>query len=171
MNKLRKRRKFNTTIVSLGLILIFFGIRMMLPNNIVEEKEFINIEDFQSVLVTKVVDGDTIWVEFNGIEEKVRFIGVNTPEKNEVGFQEATDYTSQMLLNKEIFLEKDVSDKDKYGRLLRYIWFEIPTEQSDEELNKKLFNGYLVANAYAEVVEYKPDVKYLEYLRRLVGNE
>ncbi len=165
-----KKGNVNTTIFSLILILAFFGIRMMLPNSMVSENEIIDIEDFQSVLVTKVIDGDTIWVEIEGVEEKVRFIGVNTPEKEEPGFSQATDFTRAKLLNRYIFLEKDVSDKDKYNRLLRYIWLEIPEDSSDGEKQIKLFNGMLVREGYAEIVVYKPDVKYLDYYQR-VGQE
>lgn len=167
----RKKGNVNTTIFSLILILAFFGIRMMLPNSMVSENEIINIEEFQSVLVTKVIDGDTIWVEIEGTEEKVRFIGVNTPEKDEPGFSQATDFTRAKLLNRYIFLEKDVSDKDKYNRLLRYIWLEIPEDSSDSEKQIKLFNGMLVREGYAEIVVYKPDVKYLDYYQRIVGQE
>ena len=165
-----KKGNVNTTIFSLILIVAFLGIRMMLPNSMVSENEIIYIEEFQSVLVTKVIDGDTIWVEIEGIEEKVRFIGVNTPEKDEPGFSQATDYTRAMLLNRYIFLEKDVSDKDKYSRLLRYIWLDIPKDSSDGEKQIKLFNGMMVREGYAEIVVYKPDVKYLDYLQR-VGQE
>lgn len=142
---------------------------MMLPNNIVTN-EAINIEDFEPAIVTKVVDGDTIWVEINGIEEKVRLIGVNTPEKGEVGYEEATDYTTLMLLDKHILLETDISKTDQYDRLLRYVWFDIPSESSDLEKTTKLFNGMLLTSGHAEIATYKPDTKYLDYYNRLLND-
>lgn len=166
---MRRKRSVNTSIVSLLLILVFFGIRMMLPNNIITN-EVINIEDFEPAIVTKVIDGDTIWVEINGVEEKVRFIGVNTPEKGETGYEEAREYTTLMLLGKHVLLEIDTSDTDQYERLLRYIWFDIPTDTSDEEKTTKLFNGMLLSAGYAEIATYKPDTKYLDYYNRLLND-
>jgi len=143
----------------------------MLPNNGVNNQLEINLEDFQKVVVTKVVDGDTIWVEINGEEAKVRFIGVNTPEKGEAGYTEATEYTNELLLNQYILLEKDISNIDKYGRLLRYVWLDMPSDNTDGEKQLKLFNGMLLESGYAEIATYKPDVKYLDYYKRLVEQE
>lgn len=168
---MRIKRGFNPTIVSMLLILIFFSIRMMMPNNIVIHEEVLLLEDFESAKVIKIIDGDTIKVSINGIEESVRFIGINTPEKNEPGFDQATDYTKSMLQNKEIFLEKDESNRDRYNRLLRYIWLEMPLDYSDNEKDIKLFNGMLLTSGYAEIATYKPDVKNLEYYEALVEQE
>jgi len=168
---LRIKRRFNTTIASLLLILVFFSIRMMLPNNGVNNQQEINFEDFQKVVVTKVVDGDTIWVEINGEKAKVRLIGVNTPEKGEAGYTIATEYANKQLLNHYILLEKDISNTDKYGRLLRYVWLDMPSDNIDSEKQLKLFNGMLLENGHAEIATYKPDIKYLDYYKRLVGLE
>ena len=65
--------------------------------------------------VTKVIDGDTIWVKINNEEKKVRFIGINCPEytsKIEPYGKEATQYTTDNLLGKTIYLQKDVSETD-----------------------------------------------------------
>lgn len=167
---MRRKGRFNTTIFSLILILVFFGIRMMLPNNTVPQEEII-IENFQPATVTKVVDGDTIWIDINGVEEIVRFIGVNTPEKNEQGFNEAREYTKMMLQDKYILLEKDISETDQYDRLLRYVWFDVPNNHSDSEKELKLFNGILLKSGYAEIATYKPDIKYLDYYNRLLEQE
>jgi len=71
--------------------------------------------------VTRVIDGDTIEIETG---ERVRLIGINSPEKGEKCYQEAKDFLEGLILNKEISLESDVEDKDQYGRLLRYVFFE-----------------------------------------------
>jgi len=123
--------------------------------------------NFQKVFVTDVVDGDTIWVEIEGERTKIRLIGVNTPEKGEPLYKEATNYTTEALLNQWIYLEKDISDTDQYGRLLRYIWMEIPKEDTDSERMAKLFNSKLLEANLAEVVVFKPDVKYLEFFRQI----
>ena len=88
---------------------------------------------YQKAKVKYAVDGDTIWVDIDGKDEKIRFIGVNTPEVAKDGnpaefmADEAKDFTNSILKNKEIYLERDISDRDKYDRLLRYIWLEEPS--------------------------------------------
>jgi len=106
----------------------------------------------QKVKVIQVIDGDTIKIESG---QKVRLIGIDTPEtvdpNRPVGCygQEASNFTKSRLEGKSVELEKDVSDTDKYDRLLRYIW-----------LDGVLFNETLVREGYAQVSTYPPDVKY-----------
>jgi len=78
--------------------------------------------------VTKIVDGDTIYVRLSGgTEEKARFIGVDTPETkhpskpDEPYGSEAEAYTRAQLDGKQVWLEPDVQDRDKYGRILAYV--------------------------------------------------
>ena len=124
-------------------------------------------QDFQAAKVSHVIDGDTIWVEIEEEEFKVRMIGVDTPERGETFYQEATDYTRQHLEGKVIYLEKDRSDTDRYDRLLRYIWLEVPKDQSEEEKDQKLFNGFLVREGLAKIVTFEPDTKYHTYYEKL----
>lgn len=119
------------------------------------------------VTVGRVVDGDTIETSDG---RKVRLIGVNTPESTtrveEYG-KEASQFTTSELTGKKIWMQKDVSDTDRYGRLLRIIWVDIPTDDMDEnEIREKMFNAHLVLNGYAEPSTYNPDVKYSEYFRK-----
>ncbi|MEA2016532.1 MAG: thermonuclease family protein [Actinomycetota bacterium] len=67
----------------------------------------------------RVIDGDTIELENGDI---VRYIGINTPETDEFYGDIATSKNSDLVLNKTLRLEKDVSETDKYGRLLRYVY-------------------------------------------------
>lgn len=134
-----------------------------------EEKQI-----YQKAKVKYAVDGDTIWVDIDGKDEKVRFVGVNTPEVAKDGkpaefmAEEAKDFTNKTLKNKEIYLEKDISDRDKYDRLLRYIWLEEPVgNPSLSDIEKKTLNGILVKEGYAYANYYKPDIKYQEYLKEL----
>ncbi len=105
--------------------------------------------------VTRVVDGDTIIVANNNRTERVRLIGVNTPEtvhptKDTEPFgQEAGNFTKSRLAGKEVILEFDVQLRDKYGRLLAYVW-----------LDGEMFNETLVREGYAQVATYPPNVKY-----------
>lgn len=116
--------------------------------------------------VVRVVDGDTVVVRLeNGAEERVRFIGVNTPEsttRHEPYGEEAAAFTRNQLDGEIVYLEKDVSDRDRYGRLLRYIWLEPPTEVSEDSIRGKLFNAILLLEGYAQVATYPPDVKYTD---------
>lgn len=113
----------------------------------------------QRVLVIKVIDGDTIEID-NGT--KVRLLGIDTPETKDprrpvqcFGKQAATE-TKNLLEGKFVILEKDISETDKYGRYLRYIF--LPLED-----NELLFiNDYLIREGFAKVLTYPPDVKYTE---------
>lgn len=127
---------------------------------------------FVEAYVQRVVDGDTIVATINNTDYKIRMIGVNTPEsttKIEEYGKESSNYTNENLLGKTIYLEKDVSETDKYSRLLRYIWLEIPTAISEEEIQKKMFNAILVLNGYAQVATYPPDVKYVDYFTKIAS--
>lgn len=103
--------------------------------------------------VVRVVDGDTAIVRLeSGIEEKVRFIGVDTPEsttKHEPFGEEASAFTKSQLDGKTVYLEKDISVRDNYGRLLRYIWLEPPANESENATRAYLFNAILPLEGYA----------------------
>ncbi len=111
---------------------------------------------YEKALVTRVIDGDTIVVLLDGREEKVRLIGIDTPEKGRPYFYEATRKTAELVLGKEVKLEKDVSERDKYGRLLRYVY-----------AGGLFVNAELVRHGYAMVYTYPPDVKYSDYFLKL----
>lgn len=133
-------------------------------NNTVDSSKFIEAK------VTRIVDGDTIVVNIQGSEKKVRMIGINTPEsttKIEKFGKEASNYTTQKLTDKTVYLEKDVNETDKYGRLLRYVWLEIPTEITETTIKEKMFNAILVIEGYAQVATYPPDIKYVDYFTKI----
>ena len=90
-----------------------------------------------TAIVIKVVDGDTIWVQFDDLsKEKVRLIGIDTPEKGKCGFDEATHTLTELVLNQKISLvEGGISNRDRYKRLLRYV--EIGRVDAGLELIKK----------------------------------
>lgn len=119
------------------------------------------------VTVSRVIDGDTFELSDG---RKVRLIGVNTPEstnRTEVFGKEASNYTKSKLEGKQIYLQKDVSDTDRYGRYLRLAWLDVPSSlDSESEIRSKMFNADLVLNGYAEPATYPPDVRYSEYFRK-----
>lgn len=123
---------------------------------------------FQEATVVSVVDGDTIKVSINGHVSTVRMIGVDTPEtvhpSKPVGYfgPEASNYTKENLTGKTVYLQRDVSDTDQYGRLLRYVWTSSPNtnEPSTSEIKSWMFNAVLAINGYARPSTFPPDVKY-----------
>ncbi|GFN21876.1 thermonuclease family protein [Thermanaeromonas sp. C210] len=120
--------------------------------------------DFHPARVTEVVDGDTLDVVLpGGREERVRFIGVNTPEsrgKVEPYGKEASAYTEKRLRGRTVYLEMDAGERDKYGRLLAYVWLERPRDASEDEVRAKMFNAELLLEGYAQVMTVPPNVKY-----------
>lgn len=145
-----------------------------LGSNAEESKDF---GEFQTAELVRVVDGDTIVVNISGEEAKVRLIGIDTPEsvasskylektgkENTQEGEKASDYVKNMLAGTEtVYLQKDVSDTDRYGRLLRYVWLEIPEDDKDiEEISTKMLNGILVWEGIAEPAAYAPDTAHQE---------
>jgi len=107
--------------------------------------------------VLRVIDGDTVEVTWSGGTESVRMIGIDTPEtvhptkEVQVYGKEASDFTKSHLTGKNVSLEFDVEKRDKYGRLLAYVW-----------LDGIMFNETLVSQGYAQVSTYPPNIKYVE---------
>lgn len=108
----------------------------------------------QLVKVTRVIDGDTIEIEGG---ERVRYLGIDTPETVnprepvQCFGKEAGLKNQELVKNQEVRLEKDLTDRDKYNRLLRYVW-----------LGQTLVNLELVKRGFAYSYSYPPDVKYQE---------
>ena len=106
----------------------------------------------ETAIVARVVDGDTIELQDG---RKVRYIGIDTPETKHPTKpsgcygQQASDFNQQLVVGQTVSLEKDVSDTDRYGRLLRYVY-----------LGDTMVNQLLVREGYARVSTYPPDVKY-----------
>jgi len=107
--------------------------------------------------VLNVIDGDTIDVDLGGVEYRVRYISIDTPERGDPFYREATDYNRQLVENETVILVRDISDTDQYGRLLRYIYLPDGT----------FVNAELISSGYARVVTFPPDVSQVDYLRSL----
>jgi micrococcal nuclease len=103
--------------------------------------------------LVRVVDGDTIVVEIDGVEERLRYIGVDTAEPDELPdtAQRATEANTALLGDGWLQLEHDVSERDRFGRLLRYVW-----------VDGHMVNEELVRQGEAVVSTFPPDVKYVE---------
>lgn len=111
----------------------------------------------REVTVTRVIDGDTIEIDGG---EKVRYIGVDTPEtvdpRRPVACfgKEASEFNKQLVEGKEVILTKDISDWDKFGRLLRHVYLKT------EDGGSLFVNDYLVRQGYAKASTFPPDVKF-----------
>ena len=138
--------------VALGLFI--FWVAEVIPENLPEIPQTQNqIEkDREPAELIKVIDGDTIKVIVNDIQQSIRLIGVDAPEQNICGFEQSTLELVHLLKDKNIFLESDSSqgDTDKYKRLLRYIFTEDGTN----------VNAELLRVGAAEEYTYNKDYKY-----------
>lgn len=104
--------------------------------------------------VIQVIDGDTIEVFLNEDSYRLRYIGIDSPEIGTPNSEEATDANRRLVEGQIVELERDVTDVDQYGRLLRYVYLT----------NGTLVNAELVKVGFAKAVAYPPDVKYQEIL-------
>jgi micrococcal nuclease len=114
--------------------------------------------------VERVVDGDTFVAELAGRRERIRVIGVDTPETVDPNRpvqtygKEASSFAKRMLSGRTVRLAGDVEPRDKYGRLLAYVWLPDGT----------FWNALLAAEGYAQLITIPPDVTYASLFRRLV---
>jgi endonuclease YncB( thermonuclease family) len=106
--------------------------------------------------VEQIVDGDTIAVRIDDKRYKLRYIGIDTPETGQPFADEATAQNRALVEGQTVYLQKDVSETDKYQRLLRYVYLADGT----------FVNLELVKQGYAHAVTYPPDVRYELQLRQ-----
>jgi micrococcal nuclease len=118
--------------------------------------------DWTIAQVVDVIDGDTIDVNISGQVKRIRYIGVDTPETKDPRTpvqcfgQQASDANEAMVGATSVFLEKDISETDRYGRLLRYVYTP-----------EAFVNAELVRRGYARAVTYPPDVRHEPTFRDL----
>jgi len=129
--------------------------------------------DYSNILVTRVVDGDTLVLENN---ERVRLIGIDTPEMHEsdklnrdakrsrqdvetikhLG-RRSYEFTKKLVEGKRVRLEFDVERFDKYKRILAYVYL----------LDGTFLNAAIIEQGYASMMTYPPNVKYADLFLRL----
>jgi micrococcal nuclease len=115
----------------------------------------------ETARVIRIVDGDTIHVLLNGTDERLRYIGMDTPEDVKPGTPvermslQAAAENSRLVAGKTVVLEKDVSERDLFGRLLRYVWLHAGDGWTMVGLQ-------LVVEGYAQVATFPPDVRYAD---------
>ena len=115
--------------------------------------------------VVRVVDGDTIIVALNGREERLRYIGIDAPESVtpdqpvECFGVDAGDENERLVAGRTVYLEADVEDRDRFGRLLRYVY----VVEVDGSLT--MVNELLVEGGFAEAGSYSPNERHEDELR------
>lgn len=102
-------------------------------------------------LVTHIVDGDTFDIATG---ERVRMIGIDTPERGKSYYDESAEYLKDLIYDKKVRLEKDQSEIDRYGRLLRHVY-----------VNDVWINHKMISDGYARFVTFPPDVEHAEVFR------
>lgn len=175
MNRLKNRRTLSSLVVLAIVFLIAVFLSPVISSNLWDHVDKSDSQ-YEATKVERVVDGDTIVVNCGGVEKKVRLIGIDCPEsvhsdesKNTQEGRTASAYTKNLLSEGQtVWLEKDVSDTDKFDRLLRYVWLDDPAVIStDEDLESTMLNAKLVYEGYAQAKEYKPDTKYANIFNEL----
>ena len=96
--------------------------------------------------VIRVIDGDTIELSCG---ERVRLLCIDTPERSDYYYKESTEYLKKLVLGKEVWFVPDITDRDYYGRLLRYIYLK----------DGRFVNELIVRNGYGKPFEFEPDTK------------
>ena len=169
--KAKDKKKLQSILASVVILLIIFVLDktgvINIQNNTEGNDAYVNISNVNTdenlYEVVRVVDGDTFVINYNGNNEKVRLIGVDTPEsvhpdsnKNTKDGITASEYTKSMLSGKYVSLELDVQERDKYGRILAYVY-----------LDGQMYNKMLLKEGYAKVAIFPPNVKYVEEFKNL----
>ena len=127
------------------------------------------LQDELTGTVVRTVDGDTVWVRLAGGVEKVRYIGIDTPEVHhptrgeEPGGRAATEINRGLVGERSVRLEPDVQLRDRYGRLLAYVW----VKRADGV--EVMVNAELVRLGYAQVMTVPPNVRHAEMFRKLAA--
>src|SRR3989344_7129989 len=112
------------------------------------------LDESKTAIVSRVIDGDTLEIVNNENKESVRLLGINTPERGEILYEEAKEFLEELSLNKSVRLEFGRDKYDRYNRTLAYVF-----------VNEFAVNKEIVRQGYANI--YFPsgkDVYYNEFL-------
>ena len=176
------------SVVTIGVIVLlaYFGWKYIIPK--LDQKD---LKQKKAYLVKKVFDGDTFEVEIDGKSEKVRMLGIDTPEKwdsdkldrdiDRTGKDKETikklgalssDFTTRLIGGKKVILHTDVNDddKDKYGRLLRYVYLEDGTFVNLKIVEEGYANAYRKFNVAKQNEFIKAEKEARENKKGLWGN-
>lgn len=154
------KKLLSSVLLSVALIVFMLFIDF---NN--EKNTKLDKRELEKAKVEFVIDGDTIIARLESDnykkKRKIRFIGVDTPEKNQRGYNKAKIFVKKKINNKYIYLEKDTTDKDKYSRLLRYIWLK----KNSRDIKKDCLNSILIQKNLARFLWIEPNTKYKKFFK------
>lgn len=134
--------KLTITLAALSAVLAFAGAPAAAQN--------------EAAVVTRIVDGDTVEATIGGVPQTIRYIGVDTPESKKPNTPvqcyalEATEVNKALVLGQTVLLERDRTNYDRYGRMLRYVYLA----------DGRMVNEELVKLGAAFAKRYKPDTKH-----------
>ena len=124
------------------------------PPSVTQSTVLCNMAD--NIVVTKIIDGDTVVVSGG---EHIRLLGIDADEKEYPCYIPAKKRLEELVLNKTVRLERDVTNTDQYGRCLRYLYLD------DKNINMMLVEeGFAVARFYAPNLKYKKEIGAAETL-------
>lgn len=143
--------------LAISLLILLSALGLLLAGGNQDKPE--SLPGSYGVLVTKAIDGDTIEIEGG---QRVRYLGVDTPETKDPRKpvqcfgKEAARKNKELVEGKRVILEKDITDTDKYNRLLRFVYLPL------EDGTMLFVNDYLIREGFAKVLTIPPDVKFAE---------
>ena len=158
-SKKKPQKSLIGTIGTLVILALYIWFEFCTP----QDSEVV-LENREKVELVRVVDGDTIIVNYVGEQTRVRLIGINSPEsvhedesKNTQEGRDASAFLKEYLEDVEyVWLEFDVEPQDQYERSLAYVWMN----GDGTEVAEDMLNGIIVKNGYADARSYEPNVKY-----------
>lgn len=127
------------------------NIGIPLPKDLLSKLPGSSSEANADIQLSRVIDGDTIDLSIDGTIVPVRYIGANTPERDDPCYQDALNANRKLLQSGPLRLDTDATDKDRYGRLLRYVY-----------AGDLLVERELIRQGWAEVVLYRSDDKHYD---------
>ncbi len=131
------------------------------PETLPPKPEGQKYRDPMSARCVFVTDGDTIKIRIEGQVENVRLIGVNAPERKDEGWKAARDFVSELCFDKEVRIEFDKVERDRYKRILAYVF--VPVAGGEDIF----VNGELLRKGHAEYYGYKATNRYSEHLKAI----
>ncbi len=157
---MRKNRSIRKLLIAAATLMVFTAVHRHLTTLQAQGAGGSAGQSQAQVFVQRVIDGDTV-VLSNG--ERVRYIGMDTPElyhpRKPVQFyaREAMEFNRRLVEGKRVRLEFDLERRDKYGRLLAYVYLPDGT----------FVNAELVRQGYAQLLTFPPNVKHVDLFRKL----
>lgn len=139
------------------ILILFISAGIFILGRAVKELPSYDELSEDTCIAKHIIDGDTIVVHYKGRDEKVRLIGINTPEIHHpakgvepFGYEAKKFVEGVLKAGDRIKLEFDIQSRDKYGRLLAYVYLS----------DGRFLNALLVENGYAQVMTIPPNLKY-----------